>query len=218
MKNYAVILCGSGFKDGSEIAESVAVLWALSLAKVTWQCFAPEAPQHHVVNCLTGTEMAESRNQLVEAARIARGHVKPLKELKASDFSGIILPGGFGAAKNLCDFAFKGVHGSVIPELQSALSDFREAQKPIGAVCIAPVLVALALKGHALELTLGRECDASRAIEALGHRHVVTRVTECHVDRKSRIVSTPAYMYDEARLDELFEGVRQLVSAVVELS
>ena len=218
MKTFAVILCGSGFKDGSEIRESVAVLWALDSFHVKFQCFAPDAPQHEVVNCLTGESTTESRNQLVEAARIARGQVKPLNTLHAKDFAGLILPGGFGAAKNLCDFAYKEADGSVTPQLQSVLVDFHHSGKPIGAVCIAPAILALAFKGEKLELTVGQISETSEIIEKLGHTHVPTRVTECLVDVKNKIVTTPAYMDDKARLSDLFEGVRKLVGNVIELS
>ncbi|MBI1861723.1 MAG: isoprenoid biosynthesis glyoxalase ElbB [Deltaproteobacteria bacterium] len=218
MKKIAVVLCGSGYKDGSEIRESVAVLWGLETLGAQWQCFAPDAPQCDVINCLTGATLPESRNQMVEAARIARGQVAPLASLKAADYDGIILPGGFGAAKNLCNFAFKGMGGEVIPSLKQTLQDFHRVHKPIGAVCIAPAILALAFKGQPLELSVGAECEASRAITGLGHKHIVTQVNECHVDLKNKVVTTPAYMYDNAKLDQLFEGVRRLVGAVVELT
>ncbi|MCM2321770.1 MAG: isoprenoid biosynthesis glyoxalase ElbB [Oligoflexia bacterium] len=214
----AVVLCGSGFKDGSEIRESVGVLWALSHHPVEVQCFAPDAPQEEVVNCLTGQTMSgETRNMLVEAARIARGQVRPLTELRPEDFDAIILPGGFGAAKNLCSFASEGSRATVRPELAAILRGMYAARKPIGAVCIAPAIVALALKGEKLELTVGTRCETSEELEKLGHRHIERRAHECHVDEAHRVVTTPAYMQDRAPLHEIFTGIRALVDEVVRL-
>jgi enhancing lycopene biosynthesis protein 2 len=216
MKNIAVVLCGSGFLDGSEIRESVGVLWALSQHAVKLQCFAPDAPQADVMNCLTRQPMpGQTRNQLVEAARIARGDVKPLAGLKPQEFDAVILPGGFGAAKNLCNFAKAGAAGVVCAELQAVLEAMHAASKPIGAVCIAPAIVALALKGHSLELTVGEPCEASQEIEKLGHRHVARRADECHVDARNRVVSTPAYMYSDAPLHEIFTGIKKTVDEVI---
>jgi enhancing lycopene biosynthesis protein 2 len=162
--------------------------------------------------------MNEKRNQLVESARIARADVKPLSQLRAQDFAGLIIPGGFGAAKNLCNFASQGAKGTVIKDLERVITDFHSSKKPIGAVCIAPAIVGLALKGEACELSVGKKCSTSDAIEAMGHRHVQTEISECHIDRQHRIVTTPAYMDDKASLSDLFQGVRKLVGAVIELS
>jgi enhancing lycopene biosynthesis protein 2 len=214
-KKIAVVLCGSGYRDGSEIRESVGVLWALSQHDVTVQCFAPDAAQADVVNCLTGETTGETRNQLVEAARIARGKVKPLASLKPAEWDGIVLPGGFGAAKNLCDFATKGSQGSVRPELATVLCVMHEAKKPIGAICIAPAVVALALKGKGLELTVGAASEAAQEIEKLGPKHVVTRADQCHVDAKHRIATSAAYMYDDAPLHAIFSGIQKAVEYVV---
>ncbi|MEI7440614.1 MAG: isoprenoid biosynthesis glyoxalase ElbB [bacterium] len=213
-KRIAVVLCGSGFKDGSEIRESVGVLWALSQHPVDVQCFAPDAPQKDVINCLTGQAMNESRNQLVEAARIARGKIKALTELNPSEFDALILPGGFGAAKNLCDFASKGIEGSVIPELKEKLQVFHSANKPIGAVCIAPAIVTLAFPNMKFNLTVGSDGGVAESIEKLGHNHIITSASECCSDKKNKIFTTPAYMYDNANLSDIFEGIRKLVSEV----
>jgi enhancing lycopene biosynthesis protein 2 len=219
-KRIAVVLCGSGFKDGSEIRESVGVLWALSEHRdLEVQCFALDEPQRDVVNCLTGQVVpGETRNQLVESARIARGQVQPLITLDVAKFDAIILPGGFGAAKNLCDFALKGEGAEVHPVVKEKLRAFRAAAKPIGAVCIAPAVLALAFKGQGLELTVGEKSDASSKIEALGHRHHEKKPDEICVDAKNKVVSTPAYMHDKASLADIFRGVRQLVDRVVELA
>ncbi len=219
MKKVAVVLCGSGFRDGSEIRESVATLWALSQLPLEVQCFAPDAPQADVVNCLTmQAAEGESRNMLVEAARIARGKIKPLESLSSGEFAAIILPGGFGVAKNLCSFAREGSQGSVLPALEKRLHEFHAARKPIGAICIAPAVVALAFRGKNFELTVGTGGEAAQEIERLGHRHVARRADEHHVDRAHRIVSTPAYMIDEAPLHHIFAGIQKLVNEVAHLA
>ncbi len=217
-KKVAVILCGSGFKDGSEIRESVGVLWALSRHDVDVDCFAFNAPQYDVVNCLTGETANEKRNQLVEAARIARGKIRPMDELNPNNYSAVVLPGGFGAAKNLCDFALKGAKGSAQPLIQEKLQAFKQSSKPIGAICIAPAVVALALKGKGFQMTVGATSEASAAIEKLGHHHVVTSANDCCVDTKNKIVTTPAYMYDEAPLCDIFEGIRKCIDEVIKMS
>lgn len=219
MKKAAVILCGSGFKDGSEIREAVGVLWALSAAGVTASVFAPDEPQADVVNCLTGeVAKGESRNQLVESARIARGAVKPVTELKASGFDFLVIPGGFGAAKNLCTFATEGSRGKVQAEVKRVLSEFHGQGKPIGAVCIAPALVGLAFAGKGFELTLGAGGEAAAELEKLGHRHFPKAANEWHTDTKNKVVSSPAYMHDHAPLHEIFTGIQGLVRELCRLA
>ncbi len=219
MKKIAVILCGSGYRDGSEIRESVAALWALSQVGLEAECFAPDLPQADVVNCLTGeVSKGDSRQMLVEAARIARGKVRKLDLLLPSEFSGIILPGGFGAAKNLCDFASRGSQGKVLPLLQQKLHEFHKTRKPIGAICIAPALIALAFKDAGFDLTVGMAGEASAEIERLGHKHTVKKPDECLVDLAHRVVTTPAYMYDDALLHHVFSGIQKLVSEVAQLA
>ncbi|NBX68678.1 MAG: isoprenoid biosynthesis protein ElbB [Proteobacteria bacterium] len=217
MKKIAVVLCGSGFKDGSEIRESVAVLWGLSRLGVQVQCFAPDKPQADVVNCLTGKAIpGENRNMLVEAARIARGEILPLTQLKSSLFDAIIIPGGFGVAKNLCTFATEGSKGKVLPEFKDALISFHAENKPIGAVCIAPAAVAMAFPGKQFEMTVGGPSEAAEEIVKLGHKHFSTAANEIHIDRQNKIVTTAAYMC-EAPLHEIFEGVRKLTEEIVKL-
>lgn len=216
-KNIAVILCGSGYLDGSEIRESVGILWALSESGAKVQCFSPEGPQEDVVDHLSQTPASEKRLMEVEAARIARSQVKPLSELKSSDFDGLAIPGGFGVAKNLCTFAMEGENATVTPQVQSIVQDFHQAQKPILALCIAPLLLALSFKTP-LSLSLGAEGDASKAIEKWGHQHQVTKPDEFHVDTKNKIVTSPAYMYDDASLAAIFNGIHGATRAFLELS
>ena len=217
MKKIAVVLCGNGFKDGSEIRESVAVLWGLSKVGARVQCFAPDKPQADVVNCLTGkTVTGETRNMLVEAARIARGEILPLNQLNPSKYDAIVIPGGFGVAKNLCTFATEGSNGKVLPELKTILEKFHSDQKPIAAVCIAPAVVAMAFPGKQFEMTLGGPSEAAQEIEKLGHKHIATKASDCHVDRKNKIVTTAAYMCD-APIHEIFEGIRKLTEEIIKL-
>lgn len=218
-KKIAVVLCGSGYLDGSEIRESVGALWALSKHAVDVQCFAPNAEQADVMNCLTKEPVAnEARNQLVEGARIARGNIKPLGTLEPRDYDALILPGGFGAAKNLCDFAKAGANGVVRTELQRILVAMHAAKKPLGAICIAPAILALAFKGKGIEMTVGAAGEAAGEIEKLGQRHITCRADECHVDKTHRVVTTPAYMYDDALLHEIFTGIDKLVNEVIRLA
>lgn len=218
-KRVAVILCGSGYKDGSEIRESVAALWALSSLGAEVQCFAPVGLQVDVINCLSGEPMpGEKREMRIEAARIARGDVLPLSTLNPSEFDALILPGGFGVAKNLCTFAFQGSKGSVHPELLPRLESFFRMRKPIGAICIAPAVLALAFPGKGFELTLGEPGEAAREIEKLGHTHRACGPSSSVVDPRNRIVTTPAYMLDQAPLHEIFEGIRSLCSEVLKLA
>ncbi|OFZ19751.1 MAG: isoprenoid biosynthesis protein ElbB [Bdellovibrionales bacterium GWB1_55_8] len=219
MKRIAVLLSGSGYLDGSEIRESVAVLWALSRAGAKVQCYAPDAAQLDVVNSMTGNCVSgESRNMLVESARIARGQALPLSSLavNSSDFDGVIIPGGYGVAKNLCSFASLGAAGTVHADIEKVLLAMHRERKRIGAVCIAPALVALVFRGQGLELTVGEKSEASVEIEKLGHRHVVCAADSCHFDEQNQIASTPAYMCEQAPLHHIFEGIRKLVDRVVQ--
>jgi enhancing lycopene biosynthesis protein 2 len=212
MKKVGVLLCGSGYRDGSEIRESVAALWALSHHSVNVQCYAPDKNQYDVVNCKTGEPVKnESRNMLVEAARIARGAVLPLEELDVSELSALVIPGGFGVAKNLCTFAFAGSKGTVLPRVASTIQEMHRGRKPIAAICIAPALVGLALQGTKVELTLGAAGEAAQELEKLGHTHVVCRADQFHFDSKNKIVSTPAYMHDSAPLVDIFAGIKGAV-------
>lgn len=217
----AVVYSGCGYLDGAEINEVVATLWALSFHQengVEIQCFAPDAAQHHVVNHLTGQEVTgATRNMLQEAARISRGKIKPLSELRGSEFDALIMPGGFGAAKNLSTFAFEGSKGSVNREVAQLLREFKAAEKPIGAACIAPAVLALTFQDTPLELTVGEAGGESAEIEKLGHRHIALPVEEAHIDQDNLIVTTPAFMYDDAPLHGIFTGVKKMVDLVVAL-
>jgi enhancing lycopene biosynthesis protein 2 len=218
-KKVAVLLCGSGYRDGSEIRESVAALWALDKHGAEVSMFAPDGEAYDVVNCLTGqTVPGEKRQMRVEAARIARGQVESISKLKPSDFDALVIPGGFGVAKNFCDFALKGSAGSVRPDVQKVIEQFHSERKPIGAICIAPALVGLTLKNTPLTLTLGQASEAVDEIRKLGHQVELRPSSEWVVDEKNRLVTTPAYMDDQAPIAEVFTGIEGLVQKVLALA
>ncbi len=214
-KKVAVVLAGCGHQDGAEIREAVIALLELDRNKADVTIFAPNKNQHHVINHVTGEEMSEKRNVLVEAARIARGAIKDLVQLNPSNFDALIMPGGFGAAKNLFDIAFKGDDGKVIPELQSIIRKFIELKKPIGAICIAPAVVASAIEGIKVpKLTLG---EANPLLSGFGANEQVCLTTEICVDNDNKIISTPAYMYKD-KISNVADGIAKLVKKVMEIA
>ena len=217
MARIGVLLSGCGVFDGAEIHESVLTMLALDRAGAEIICMAPNVEQHHVINHLTQEEMSEKRNVLVESARIARGEIKDLKEVKGADLDGLIVPGGFGAAKNLSDFAFKGADSTVQPEVKRILNEMSEANKPIGAICISPAPLAKALADKKPQVTIGNDPDTAEAIETMGGEHKTCTVDMIHVDAGNNIVSTPAYMLGPG-IKEVAVGIEKLVNKVVELA
>ena len=213
-KKIAVILSGCGNKDGAEIHESVMTLWAIHKHGADYQCFAPNIPQHHVLNFITDQEMAEDRNVLVESARIARGNIKDLAEYNAGDFDALVIPGGLGVAKNLSTFAFDGPHCLVNEEVERAVRDTAAQGKPIGALCIAPAIIAKILGD--VEVTIGQDPGTEAAVVKMGATHSKTTHGEIVVDREKKVVTTPCYMLD-ARVDQIAEGAEKLVMAVLEM-
>ena len=219
MAKVAVALSGCGYLDGAEIHESVLTLLALDRAGIPYQCIAPNIPQMHVVNHLTGEPVrGESRQVLVEAARIARGDIKDLATVKVADFDGALFPGGFGAAKNFCDYATRGDACQIHPAIEMFLVGMVEAKKPVGVMCISPVVLARALKGHNYhpKLTIGTDQGTAKSIEAFGSKHVECSTRDCVVDSEYRIVSTPAYMSGQ-RISEVAAGIERLVSEFAKL-
>lgn len=215
-RRVAVILSGCGVYDGSEIHEAVAVLYHLSRLGATARCFAPDKPQMHVVNHATGKpEEGQARNVLVESARIARGDVQPLSVLRADDYDAVIMPGGFGAAKNLCDFAVKGAEMTVDADVERVLKEFHKAGKPIGACCIAPVIPAKVLAKSRVGVTIGSDAQTASAIESWGARHIERPVTEAATDADNRVVSAPAYMYGDAPIRHVFDGIGEMIEGVL---
>lgn len=215
MTRVAVVLAGCGVFDGAEIHEAVLTLLALDRAGAEAVIVAPNVDQHHVINHLTGEVMSERRNVLVEAARIARGRISDMASLRAEDIDAIIFPGGFGAAKNLCSFAFDGPAMTVHPEVARIIAEMRAAKKPIGLVCISPALGAKLLPG--VRITFGARCEEADAAEAMGARHVETTVEEISVDADQKVVSTGAYMMGPW-VAAVARGIDALVAKVLELS
>lgn len=211
-----VVLSGAGYLDGAEITEAVVSLLSLGRAGASVQVAAPDKPQAHVVNHLTGeVQEGEGRNVMVEAARIARGKVIPLSEASHEGFDALFLPGGYGAAKNLSTFAFEGTGGRVDPDLARLLQGFHAAGKPIGAVCISPAVLVLGLgKGT---VTIGDDAGTAEAIEAMGGSHCACPVTEITVDEDNRVVTAPAYMYGSAPIQDVAAGIERAVSATLAL-
>jgi len=214
MKKIAVVLAGNGVYDGAEIHESTLTLLAITRKGSQYQCFAPDVAQHHVINHLTGEEMPEERNVLVEAARIARGDIKPLSEYQAGAFDAIVFPGGFGAAKNLCTFAFDGVDCQVNPDVEKAIRDTIVAEKPVGALCISPVVVTKILGD--VKVTIGQDEGTARAIQEMGGIHENTAQGEMVVDEKYKVISSPFYMLD-ARIDQIADGAERVVEKILEM-
>ncbi len=220
MPRVAVCLSGCGFLDGAEIHEAVFTLLALDRAGAEIVCCAPDKPQAGVVNHLTQKPArGERRNVLVESARIARGDIKPLAQVKAADIDALIFPGGFGAAKNLCTFAENGPDCTVDPGVESLVGDMLAARKPIGVICIAPAMLAriAGKKKIAAELTIGTDPGTAAAINRMGAKHCECSTTQMICDAKHKIVSTPAYMTGKGPA-EVFAGIEKLVAEVLRLA
>lgn len=223
-KKIAVVLSGCGVYDGSEIHETVLTLLAIDDAGASYQCYAPDVQQHHVINHLKGEEMNETRNVLVESARIARGNILDLKEYKASEVDGVIFPGGFGVAKNFTKWAFEGPAGAILPEVQRVIRETMEARKPIGALCMAPTTVAKALEGTTWHphLTVGNTTQASpyeikaisEGINSTGSVAEMCEVDEVVIDEDLKIITSPCYMM-EARISEIQDGIVKVVGEVL---
>jgi enhancing lycopene biosynthesis protein 2 len=214
-KKVAVILSGCGVYDGAEIHESVITLLRLDQRGAEVQCFAPNVPQLHVVDHYSGDEMDETRNVLVESARIARGKIKDVKELRAAEFDALILPGGFGVAKNLADFA-SGANCSVQPDVLAACKAFVDAGKPVGLMCIAPALAAK-IFGAGVVCTIGSDHDTAAALTQMGAEHQECEVSDIIEDEQRKLVTTPAYMLAQS-IAEAASGINKLVDRVLELT
>ncbi len=215
MKKVAVILSGCGVFDGAEIHEAVLTLQAIEKHGASWHCFAPNIEQLHVVNHASGEVSQERRNVLVESARIARGKVQDIATLKAEDFDALLVPGGFGAAKNLTDFAINGAACSINTHVAQACRAFAKAQKPAGYLCIAPVLMPMVYpKG--VKGTIGNDADTAAAFNALGGEHIECAVDEFVFDEQNRVLSTPAYMLATS-ISQAASGIDALVDKLLTL-
>ena len=214
MKKIAVVLSGCGVFDGAEIHEATLSLLAIAKQGCSYEIFAPDTTQHHVINHITGEEMDETRNVLVEAARIARGSIKDLKQFNPEEFDGLLFPGGFGAAKNLSTWAFDGAKATVLPEVEKAIRGMVKLKKPVGALCISPVILAK-IFGE-VNLTIGDDESTIDTLESLGATHVYTTHGEVVVDADHNLVTTPCYMLD-ASISQIAEGADNIVDAMIGL-
>ena len=214
MKKFAVILAGCGRKDGSDIKEAITLWLSLEQHHCEYQCFAPNRPQTEVIDHLTEKQVKEERNILTEAARLARSNVRPVEEYKAADYDGLLFSGGYGVAKNLCDYAYKGADMDVQPDVARAIVETREANKPLGGMCIARVMFAMLLPGVCV--TLGNEgtSDAEN-IRKMGAFHVQTEHGDVCADNELLVFTTPAYMLD-ATLKDVYDGAYNLVESIVD--
>ncbi len=217
MAKIGILLSGCGVNDGSEIHEAVLTMLALDRLGVERLCMAPNIEQRDVVNHLSGEAVGEVRNVLVESARIARGEISDLAEISAADIDAVILPGGFGAAKNLCDFALAGDQTVVHPEVVRLLLEMHKAKKPIGAICIAPVVLARVLGELQPEITIGNDLATAKLLESFGAQHQNCPVDDIVVDQCHRLVTTPAYMLGPG-LREIAVGIDKLVQQVVDMA
>lgn len=215
MKKFAVILAGCGHKDGAEINEAVTLLLAIDQQQCEYQCFAPNRPQAEVIDHVTGLpEKNAVRNVMTEAARIARGNILPIEQFKAEDYDALFFPGGFGAAKNLCNYAFKGAAMEVQPDVARVILEMHKAGKPIGAMCIAPVMLAKLIPG--VYVTLGAEgTPVTDEVRSWGANHVQTEHGDVCADNENLVFTTPAFMLD-ATLKDVYDGAYNMVEAVVD--
>lgn len=214
-KTVGVVLAGCGFLDGAEIHEATLTLLALDRAGVTVRCMAPNTQQMHVVNHRTSTPReGSSRNVLEESARIARCEISDMAEVSSKDLDALIFPGGFGAAKNLCTYALDGPNCSVHPEVARLIEETYAENKPLGFICIAPVLGAKVLGKHGISLTIGTDAGTGKDIEAMGATHIPSPVENTVVDEEHRVVSTPAYMLGPS-IAPVAQGIDKLVAQVL---
>ena len=213
MKNVAVLLSGAGAFDGAEVNETVLTLLHISKQGASYQCFAPDTQQTQVINHLKGEETSDKRNVLEESARIARGEIKPLHELNVDEFDALILPGGFGVAKNFCDFAVNGAQMTINEQVLKVGEAFRDAHKPAGYMCIAPVLLPY-IYGNGVKVTVGNDADVSSAINKMGGEHIDCDVRDIVVDDKYQLVTTPAYMLAQ-NIPDAEAGISKLVEKVL---
>ncbi len=211
MNKIAIILSGNGVYDGAEIHEATMTMYAVVKLGGSYQIFAPDIEQHHVINHITGEEMKEKRNVMVEAARIARGNIKALTELNVNDFDAIMLPGGFGVAKNLSSFAFDGANCTVIPDIERVIMEAVKNGKPIGALCISPAIVAKVLEG--VRVTIGQDKETANAISKMGSSHINTDHGEVTIDEDFKVATTPCYMLD-ATIADIADGAMNVTKAV----
>jgi len=222
---FGVLLSGCGVYDGAEIHEAVSVLLAIDKMGIEAVCIAPDVEQYHVINHLTGEEMPEKRNVLVEAARIARGAITEISKVNVDELDALVMPGGFGVAKNFTKWAFEGPNGAILESVKNLIQAFYKAKKPIGAVCMSPTTVAKALEGIAnVQLTIGNTIEKSpydikaisEGINATGNVAVMVSVNDVFVDTANKIVTSPCYMM-EASISQIYAGAEKTIEKLKEM-
>lgn len=216
-RKIAVVLSGCGNKDGTEITEAIALITGLSQAGAEMTFFAPNR-DFQAKNFLTDQTLKETRNMMVEAARITRSQMNDLAALVAKDFDGLAFPGGFGAALHLSNWAQLGSRCEVLPEVRKAIEDFHRQEKAIAAICIAPVLLAKVLGSQNVTITIGNDKETIQEILKTGAQHEVCPVEDYMTDRHCKVITTPAYMYGSAQPHQVFNGIQSLVKEFVEMA
>jgi enhancing lycopene biosynthesis protein 2 len=217
MRKIAVILSGCGNKDGAEITEAISLLISLSQNGAQSMCFAPNI-EFTALDFIKNEPLSMKRNVLIEAARISRGEIQDLKNLDVNKYDGLAFVGGYGAAKNLSNWAEKGAQCTVLPEIEKAIKDFHAASKPIAAICISPVIIAKVLGSEGVTITVGNDKETIAEILKTGAQHEICPVDDYVTDRETKVITTPAYMYDEARPHEIFRGISGLAKELVEMA
>lgn len=226
MKNIAVILSGCGVYDGSEIHESVFTLFSIDVLKGKYQCFAPNILQHHVLNHVNGEEMNENRNVMIEAARIARGNIMDVSIYDPENFDALVIPGGFGAAKNLTKWAFQGPDGEINENIKDAILQTIKANKPIVGLCMGPTVIAKALEGTGIsaKLTVGSSTEKSPydiaaisgGMEKIGAQAEMKSIREFSYDVENKIITAPCYML-EGSISEVQRNIHQTIEKLFEI-
>jgi enhancing lycopene biosynthesis protein 2 len=215
MKKIAVILAGCGRMDGSEIHESVLTLLSIQQAGAKYQCFSLDLEQYHVINHLTNQNVTESRNMLIESARIARGDVINLANIDVNEFDGLIIPGGNGIAANLFSLLQDSENYTVNELVAQTARQFTQANKPVGFICIAPVMIP-AIYDFPVNMTIGNDKATADLVEQRGAIHHSCNTTEVYVDEEHKIVTTPAYMMANS-IVEAYSGINKLCFALIQL-
>jgi len=216
-KKVAIVLSGCGVHDGTEIHEAVSALISVSTTGAQYKCFAPNIDQLHVINHVVGqVAEGEKRNVLVESARISRGEISDLAHLSSKLFDALIIPGGFGVAKNLSTYATQQENMTVLPDLERVLKEFHAEKKPIGLSCISPVIAAKVFPG--CTVTIGNDAETVKVITALGSKNVTKKVDEVQIDKENLLVTTPAYMIQQQPIHKIYEGVTRMVKNVMQLT
>jgi len=215
MPKVGLVLSGCGVNDGSEIHEAVITMLELDKAGAEMVLMAPNIDQLHVINHATGEEMDDSRNVLIESARISRGNIEDIAGVTSDNLDALIFPGGFGVSKNLSDYAMSGMECSVNPDVLRLSREVHNDQKPIGVICIAPAIMAKILAGDT-ELTIGFDEQTAADIDAMGAKHVLCPVNEIVIDKEKKVVSTPAYM-EAKSIKEAASGIEKLVAEILSM-